>query len=244
MFAVWIAFSLRLGTFYLPPPELATIAILLTGPTIGVIAFERFGMYRMVTRYIGAKGVKRAASALALTVLIWAMAVLMLRDVAIFPRTALILFFMISLVLTVGVRAIAARLFNSTANNGLGTGLGDDARSQRASVMIYGAGETGNQLANELRTNKRLNPVGFFDDDASLWGQKVGELKVWSPGELERVIKSNGVREVLLAMPAMTRHQRRELLAKFTNTAVKVRSVPSFAEIASGAVCRGRVAPH
>jgi hypothetical protein len=74
--ALWLALSLRLSTFYVPPSiELA--AILSAAPIIGILTFFRMGLYRLVTRFISARGTVRLLLAVAVATVSWALMVFM-----------------------------------------------------------------------------------------------------------------------------------------------------------------------
>ena len=55
-------------------------------------------------------------------------------------------------------------------------------------VVIYGAGTTGIQLLQALRQGSAYKPVGFIEDDKTLWRQRVAGLKVYSPERIEQFI--------------------------------------------------------
>ena len=107
-FALWLAMSFRLGEFYVPPD--ATFALLLgIAPIIGVTTFAWFGLYRLVTRYIGHKGTTAIAVCMGLSVLIWSLAIVMSGVIGV-PRSIIVLYAMIGAALVYGTRQIAALL--------------------------------------------------------------------------------------------------------------------------------------
>ena len=74
--ALWLALSLRLSTPYMPKSmELA--AILAAAPLIGVLTFARMGLYRLVTRFISARGTVQILIAVAVATLCWTLLVFM-----------------------------------------------------------------------------------------------------------------------------------------------------------------------
>ena len=50
--SLWLSFSLRLGTFYIPHNQ-AISWVFLTLPLFAIPIFIRFGLYRAIIRYIG-----------------------------------------------------------------------------------------------------------------------------------------------------------------------------------------------
>jgi len=77
---------------------------------------------------------------------------------------------------------------------------------QRRRVAIYGAGTLGQLLARELQANPTwaLNPVVFIDDERQKRSRRIVGVPVrGSLADLERVIRSQSVDEVLLSSPAI-----------------------------------------
>lgn len=88
-------------------------------------------------------------------------------------------------------------------------GLRSLAGAQRVDgepVVIYGAGEAGALVLNELRHNARhaLRPVAFVDDEPDKQGASVGGLRViGTAADLDAVCAQMGTRRVLLAIPSL-----------------------------------------
>jgi FlaA1/EpsC-like NDP-sugar epimerase len=69
--------------------------------------------------------------------------------------------------------------------------------------MIYGAGDAGVALAQELRRNSRFNRtvVGFLDDDPMKQRTRIQGLPVYGGlGDLRRAIAAAAAQEVIIAM--------------------------------------------
>jgi FlaA1/EpsC-like NDP-sugar epimerase len=226
--ALWVALTLRLGTFYVPP-DLAFGLILIAAPVIGVATFARFGLYRLVTRYIGHKGTTAIAICMALSILIWSLAILM-SGVSGVPRSIILLYGIIGGGLIYANRQLAALLLR-------GAGIPIPVpRQARPAVVIYGAGPTGVQLLEAIKRSGEARPVGFLDDTKSLWGQYVSGLKIYRPEKLARLIERERVSEVILAMPEAQRRERREIVNHLQSFPVRVKLLPALEDIASGRV--------
>ncbi len=234
--AVWLAFSLRLGELYVPP-SLSFLALLAVVPVLGVAIFRSFGLYRLVTRYIDLVGKRRILYAMSMTVLAWGTVVAMSRTEEAFPRSAFILVWLLGIVLTVGARALVTNLL------GADKPVENHSRSNRINVLIYGAGSAGNVLAKELELGGSHHAVAFIDDDETLWQQKVGRIKVRKPEEIGGLIERNGVTEILLALPSATRKRRQEIVTSLKALPVRVKTVPSLSEIASGKIAISDIRP-
>jgi UDP-GlcNAc:undecaprenyl-phosphate GlcNAc-1-phosphate transferase len=76
-------------------------------------------------------------------------------------------------------------------------------------VAIYGAGTLGQLLAREMKANPEWNrePVVFLDDERQLRSRRVIGVPVHgSLTDLERLIRSMSIEEVLLSSPAINGH--------------------------------------
>ena len=71
----------------------------------------------------------------------------------------------------------------------------------RLPVLIYGAGQTGQQLAAALLRDDRLRPVAFADDEPRLRGIIVSGLRVHGPEEIVALVVRHGIGRIILAMP-------------------------------------------
>ncbi|GAC1033737.1 nucleoside-diphosphate sugar epimerase/dehydratase [Pseudomonas sp. No.21] len=103
-------------------------------------------------------------------------------------------------------------------------------------VAIYGAGSAGNQLAAALRMGRAMRPVAFIDDDEGLVNRVIAGLKVYRSGDIPLMIERTNTKQILLAIPSLTRQRRREILASLEMYPVHVRTVPGFMDLASGRV--------
>jgi FlaA1/EpsC-like NDP-sugar epimerase len=238
-FAVWLAFSLRVADFYVPH-SLILASIVASAPLIGLVVFYCFGLYRLVTRFLGYRGAARIFCGTALTSLIWAVVLLMAvgtRDPDIWvPRTVVFLFPIIAGLLVWASRQVAAYALVS--------GLpGKPQQADSTRVLIYGAGSEGIQLLEALRDSPNHEPIGFLDDVPSLIGQQVAGLKVYRVSKLARFVERDGVKEVLLALPRRQRSERQEIIRRLALHAVRVKTMPAMEDIATGRVSVSHLRP-
>lgn len=76
-------------------------------------------------------------------------------------------------------------------------------------VAIYGAGSRGQLLARELQINAGwgLNPVAFFDDERQLMSRRIVGVPVrGTVDDLERIVRSMSIEEVLLSSASINGH--------------------------------------
>ena len=235
--ALWLAFSVRYGAPFVPPNWTFFLVLMLPVPFIGTVILERFGVYRIVTRYIGTNGFRRIFLAVTLIMLVWALIVTLARLPDPFPRSSFILFWLIANTLLIGNRLLVAMVINRNIQ------FMSTSDSERQNTVIYGAGSAGNQLAKELRFSRNRRVVAFIDDDPSLWGQRVGNIKVRSPAKIENLINNFDVKEVLLALPSASFKRRQEVLKSFEKLPVQVKTIPTVNDITSGRLSVSDIMP-
>jgi len=190
-----VAFSIRLGYWYMPESEL--IGVILGAPLVAIPIFVRFGLYRAVIRYIGFKALWAVMQAVSLYALVWGVIGFMAAVDGI-PRSVILINWVLSLLAIGGLRIVARWLFTREGNLKSSTQSGANCKK----VLVYGAGDAGIQLVSALEHSSEYNPVGFVDDSKELQGNQIRGLDVYSIDTIEGVISKLKVDEVLIAMPS------------------------------------------
>lgn len=223
---VWLALCLRLEHWVQLRPEhwwaiLGSIAIALP-------LFVRFGLYRAIFRFSGWNAMVNLAQAMALYSIFYA-TIFTGVGVAGVPRTVGVIQPLLLLV-TVGLTRVVVRYWLGGLYRTI------LQKSRMPGVLIYGGGQAGRQLAAGLARSSEHRLLGFLDDDVQLQGNSLDGRTVYAPGELSYLIQELGVTDVLLALPSITREQRKEILAGLSHMPVHVRTLPGVADLASGRV--------
>lgn len=226
--ALWLAFSLRYGEFYLPPKQ--QLWIFLLAPVIAIPIFIQAGLYQVIIRYLGMQALWSVAQATSLYALLFAVVVL-LTDVEQVPRTVYGINALILVLFAGGSRLVARwwltnNAYQSTAHN--------VTRRHAPPVIIYGAGASGVQMVAALTVSHQLNPVAFIDDEPSLHQQQINGLTVYSFSELSHVIGKFYVQDILLAMPSISRGRRHNIIRLLEPYPVHVQTLPSLSALAEG----------
>jgi FlaA1/EpsC-like NDP-sugar epimerase len=227
--ALWAAYSLRLSQLYVPE-SFGMVVLMAAAPIIGVITFHLRGLYKLVTRFIGPEGTTRIYVAVIIAVLVWALLVLM-SGIKGHPRSVVVIYGLIAAGLIRLSRQWAASLLLRAAPQHKAVNF-----DERKNVIIFGAGTTGIQLLRALNETGQYNMVAFIDNNPSLEGQVVHGVKVLRPTKIGKVITTENVKEVLLAMPSALRSERRAAIRALEPFPVVVKTLPALEEIASGHV--------
>jgi len=238
-FGLWAGFAGRLNELYVPP-TFQFAGALMVAPAIGVLVFWRLGIYRLVTRYVDARALRKIAAAVALAVLLWSLFFLMFRVDGILPRSTIIIyaataFGLVWLSRTV-ISWMVAVLIADMAGNAAGATVAKG-------VLIYGAGPVGVQLLDELRHKQGYAPVAFLDPTSALAAQKIHGIKVYPPSDIAKVLTRGGISEVHIAEPRLTRAEKRDLIRTYETLGLTVRDLPSLEDIASGRVSVSEIVP-
>jgi FlaA1/EpsC-like NDP-sugar epimerase len=78
--------------------------------------------------------------------------------------------------------------------------------------------------------------VGFLDDNPSLHRGQLMGIDVYNPQDLLKTVERLRVRDVLLALPSITRTRRNEILKMMSVAKVAVRTLPTLSDLAIGKI--------
>lgn len=223
---VWLAYYLRLGEFV----ALSGNALLAAQASVGIALpiFVVSGLYRAIFRYSGWPALLTVARAVSIYGLLYA-AIFTAVGISGVPRTVGIIQ-PILLLLFVGTSRALVRLW-----------LGDQyqsilRRASRPRALIYGAGQSGRQLAAALVHSNEMQVAGFLDDDDRLHGHVLNGLSIYNPDDLTDLVATLNIGDVLLAMPSLGRNRRNEILGRIRRAHVLVRTLPSMSDLVQGKV--------
>jgi len=227
--ALLASFSLRLGEWYWPSGE--TFWLVVGAPIVALPLFTYLGLYQIVIRYIGLSALWPAFKVVSLYALIWGVCLMFFgRGEA--PYSVILINWTIVILFIASSRIIAQWWVYRVINHAKTIVDTNECKN----VVIYGAGEAGVQLATIFAYVHTLNPVAFIDDNPLLKGRKINGLKVYTFDDLNYLIDTLMVSEVLLALPSVSRIRRHEIISMLEVYQVHVRTLPDVAKIVDGCV--------
>ena len=143
-----------------------------------------------------------------------------------FPRSIYILDLLLCANATIGIRVLA-RIVRDFA-------LRTKDETQGKRVVIYGAGQAGDMLLREIRSNPRLayDVRGFVDDNPSKIGMRVRLVPVLGGGsDLPAIAARHSIDHVLIAIPSATGAQMTGILRYCHDAGLRCKTIPSLGEL-------------
>jgi len=112
-------------------------------------------------------------------------------------------------------------------------------------TLIVGAGEGGRILYNSLlgsKTASEINVIGFVDDDPNKKNTYLSGKKVFGKiDELPVLVEKYDIKMITIAIPSLSRKKLREIFEAIEPLHVKVNTMPSMEEMASGKISMSRL---
>ncbi len=112
-------------------------------------------------------------------------------------------------------------------------------RKNTISVMVIGAGESGNIIIKEIVNSNFSTMVirCIIDDDRSKWGHYIQGIRV--VGGRDKILECADlydIDEIIVAIPSLSRSEMRKLLDLCKETNCKLRSLPGVYQLVNGEV--------
>ncbi|MEO1490053.1 MAG: polysaccharide biosynthesis protein, partial [Pseudomonadota bacterium] len=223
---VHLAFYLRVNEWADPfgPMLLPTLASF----SLALPIFSAFGMYKAVLRYYGARALVTIVKAVTTYGIIYS-AIYTANSFVGVPRTVGIIQPILLGLFVIGVRTLISSLLVAETNTSKDGG-------PIANAVIYGAGNSGQQLASALKLSSTVNVVAFLDENSANWGTTINGVRVYAPDNLDRLIKRYGISEALLADTEAPRAQRNAIVQSLTAKGLSIRTIPGVDQLVRGTV--------
>ncbi|HHY70527.1 MAG TPA: polysaccharide biosynthesis protein [Thermoanaerobacterales bacterium] len=196
---------------------------------IALCSFLVFNLYNRIWKYASIDeliSIVLATSFSSLTVLGYTF---MMRQT--FPRSIYILYWLL-LTTFIGGSRFVLRTFN---------GVTPMLRKKEGvrNVMVIGAGEAGSMVIQEFKKHPdlKMRPIVIIDDDENKHNMRIHGVKVFGGRyDIPELVLQKNIKEIIIAMPSIDRHEIREIVNICSKTKCKLRIVPGVYELLDGKV--------
>ncbi len=183
-----------------------------------LVTFGFFGLFQGLWRYVSVTDLVNLAKALLAGSVLYTLGIL-LAGHELRPVTVLIIEPILCATLVGGIRFVIRTYREAFA----------PAREGARRVLIVGAGDAGEMVVREMRTQVHLgfSPVGFIDDDTRKQGAKIHGLPVLGRvDDVRAVVAKTLAEEIIVAVPSASGEQYRRILDQCDSTGVRLRRLP------------------
>jgi FlaA1/EpsC-like NDP-sugar epimerase len=221
----WLAFALRLEELILFKDFNFYPAII--SIIIAIPIFFLFDLYRTIFRYTSLSIVFTILASTSIYGLLYFL-VIGVYTINGVPRSIgilqpMLLFFGI-IASRLGVKSILNINFNAKKSN------------NKKNVLVYGAGDAGRQLVIALENSPEFKVAGFLDDNKQLHRRVLFGQTIYSPSNLEKLVKEKDLSLVFLALPAISRGKRNQIIENLNQFKLIVKTLPSISDIVDGRI--------
>lgn len=204
--------------------------MLLLSVAAGVLSAQ-FGLARIQLKdYSGGAVIRSAALAAALAAMFGLLSVI--DGTALHPGV-LIIFGLVYFVLYFGMRQLLFWTVTQIYRRS----------SAVTRIAIYGAGQSGVQLARELRGRANLMAYAFLDDNAMLRGMNLDGLPVFAGIHAKRVAERYKIDRVIMAMPTLSESRQALIARRLEAMGLEVLTLPYFAQLIGDEEIMGKLVP-
>jgi FlaA1/EpsC-like NDP-sugar epimerase len=218
-FCILIAMLLRVGDLSLATHYGPLSYFLVAAVTVA--AFSLSDLYRAVIRFIDQRMLAVTGLTLGLAVIAVYIVLFAINDEK-FPRSVLAIYWFIVFSYVVASR-ISVRNF---LRNHMSRKPAGDA------VAIYGAGESGAQLALTMRNGSEYRPVCFFDEKHVMNERTIGGLRVFHTDRLVEMVNALCIRSIIIAIPQVSPARLRDIMQRMAGAGVTTKILSRLMDLA------------
>jgi FlaA1/EpsC-like NDP-sugar epimerase len=208
------------------------------------IVYYLFGIYRRLWRYASTRELVLILAAVTTASMVVSAAMIGLFAARVFigfPRSILVIDWLLSIALVGGLRFTFRLMAESTSSAANGV---QQKPHRRKRVLVIGAGDAGAMVVRELLKNPQLNmkPVGFLDDDPTKQNSQIHGVPVLAAlDKIDQILETRHVDEVILAIPSAAGKVLREVTEITRQRGVAFRTMPGLYELLGGTVSVSRL---
>ena len=211
---------------------------------IKLITFYFFDLYRGMWRYTSTHDLMNVIKAAVVSSLLLVTLLVYTHGFTGFARSTFIIDLVLTILLISGSR-IGIRLFfdfmsrKNTGEWSLLKSFSLKPKTGAKKVLILGAGDAGEKIFREIRSNPELryHVMGFIDDDPAKWNKLIHNTTVLgNTEEIKSIVDRLKIEEIIIALPSATSEQMRRIVAHCKETGISFKTLPSLGELIDGRI--------
>jgi FlaA1/EpsC-like NDP-sugar epimerase len=113
----------------------------------------------------------------------------------------------------------------------------------KRSVIIYGAGESGliTKKTLERDVESKMRVVAFMDDNAKLWGKKIGGIKISNPEHFSSLAKKSNASSLIISIQGISLKDIQKTIDEALELGVEVQNVPPVSKWIQGKLSANQI---
>jgi len=213
---------------------------------VKLLCFFSFDLYKGMWRYTSLNDLINVVKASVTASFIVVVLILYINRFEMISRSVFIIDWCLTIIFIISLRVITRLCFEKFTDNisfkelkNVILQLFIKGKMGGRGVIVIGAGDYGEKVCREFRENASIKShvVGFLDDDLSKIGKKIHGISVLDRiDNLEHVILSTGVKDVIIAIPAVSATRMREIVNLCKQSDVSFKTVPNMGELIDGKI--------
>lgn len=224
--SLYLRFDGRISYIYLHHIEYIIVPLIVCG----VCVFYSFKLYSSLWRFASVNELKNIVVACMLNTLIYTVICVLLK--CNMPRSSYIIFLLLLLMFIGGSRFIYRLcLLYGYVNKAV-----DNAKSM-TNVMIIGAGDAGEKLADEIMNSPRIHKEVkcFIDDNPRKFNRTLHGIQiVGGRTKILDAIKQYKIDEIFVAIPSANEAEIADILTICSKTKCKLKRLPAIFQLING----------
>lgn len=188
-----------------------------------LLIFQYFQVYNIIIRRIDINSLKNIIYALLIYSFIFLCTAIFLTNVRISIGILQPLIFSIIILLS---RVTAQHLLIKIS----------EKKNEVKKVLIYGAGDAGNQILSLFDKNPIYEVVGFIDDDIIKQNRTISNIKIHPFNNVKKITEKFDVQEIIIAIPSINSDRKMIILEKLGELNIKVQTLPKINDIINNTV--------
>ncbi|MDA3915763.1 MAG: nucleoside-diphosphate sugar epimerase/dehydratase [Deltaproteobacteria bacterium] len=213
---------------------------------VKLICFYFFDLYKGMWRYTSLNDLLNVVKAAVTASFIVIVLILYINRFELISRSVFIIDWCFTIIFIISLRVITRLCFEQFTENISFQDFKNallqiffTGKKQGKGIIIIGAGDCGEKICREFRENASIKShvAGFLDDDTSKIGRKIHGISVLDQIDgLGDVIKSTGVKDVIISIPTVSANRMRQIVNLCNDSNVDFKTVPSMGELIDGKI--------